>query len=100
MTSDVDALQVLVEVGLIQLARALLTLLLLVVFLFGLSWKLTLAGLVLGSRRSWAPTGSRSSPKAGSANWARTRSWSGPAAAMPRCTPVGSGAHPSPLTMG
>jgi ATP-binding cassette subfamily B protein len=47
MTSDVDALQVLVEVGLIQLARALLTLLLLVLFLFCLSWKLTLAGLVL-----------------------------------------------------
>jgi ATP-binding cassette subfamily B protein len=47
MTSDVDALQVLVEVGLIQLARAALTLLLLVLFLFGLSWKLTLAGLVL-----------------------------------------------------
>jgi ATP-binding cassette subfamily B protein len=47
MTSDVDALQVLVEVGLIQLARALLTLLLLVLILFGLSWKLTLAGLVL-----------------------------------------------------
>jgi ATP-binding cassette, subfamily B, bacterial len=47
MTSDVDALQVLVEVGLIQLARALLTLLLLVLFLFGLSWELTLAGLVL-----------------------------------------------------
>jgi ATP-binding cassette, subfamily B, bacterial len=47
MTSDVDALQVLVEVGLIQLARALLTLLLLLLFLFCLSWKLTLAGLVL-----------------------------------------------------
>lgn len=47
MTSDVDALQVLVEVGLIQLARAVLTLLLLVVILFGLSWKLTLAGMVL-----------------------------------------------------
>jgi ATP-binding cassette, subfamily B, bacterial len=47
MTSDVDALQVLVEVGLIQLARAVLTLLLLVLFLFGLSWELTLAGLVL-----------------------------------------------------
>lgn len=47
MTSDVDALQVLVEVGLIQLARAVLTLLLLLLFLFCLSWKLTLAGLVL-----------------------------------------------------
>jgi ATP-binding cassette subfamily B protein len=47
MTSDVDALQVLVEVGLIQLARAVLALLLLVLILFGLSWKLTLAGLVL-----------------------------------------------------
>jgi hypothetical protein len=50
--------------------------------------------IVIAHRLStiWTPTGSRSSPKAGSANWARTRNWSRPAAAMPRYTPAGSAA--------
>jgi ATP-binding cassette subfamily B protein len=47
MTSDVDALQLLVEGGVTQLAQALLTLLLLAVALGVLSWQLSLACLLV-----------------------------------------------------
>jgi ATP-binding cassette, subfamily B, bacterial len=47
MTSDVDALQLLVEGGLTQLAQALLTLLLLAIALGLLSWQLSLACLLV-----------------------------------------------------
>ena len=47
MTSDVDALQLLVEGGLTQLAQALLTLLLLAIALGVLSWQLSLACLLV-----------------------------------------------------
>jgi ATP-binding cassette, subfamily B, bacterial len=47
MTSDVDALQLLVEGGLTQLAQALLTLLLLALALGVLSWQLSLACLLV-----------------------------------------------------
>ncbi|WP_243058089.1 ABC transporter ATP-binding protein [Nocardioides sp. SR21] len=47
MTSDIDALQLLVEMGMVQLVQALLTLFLLAVALTVLSWKLTLACLLV-----------------------------------------------------
>ena len=47
MTSDIDSLQLLVEMGMVQLVQSLLTLLLLAVALSVLSWQLTLACLVV-----------------------------------------------------
>jgi ATP-binding cassette subfamily B protein len=47
MTSDIDALQLLVEMGMVQLVQSLLTLFLLAVALSVLSWQLTLACLLV-----------------------------------------------------
>ena len=47
MTSDIDALQLLVEMGMVQLVQSLLTLLLLAIALSVLSWQLTLACLLV-----------------------------------------------------
>jgi ATP-binding cassette subfamily B protein len=47
MTSDIDSLQLLVEMGMVQLVQSLLALLLLAVALSVLSWQLTLACLLV-----------------------------------------------------